>query len=111
MGAKTFTYMNGYGFKAEGCRFKTARYRTNGNLAIEIENDEGPVIRVTLNDSPIDDDRKIAVKDYSENRGMANWLKVMGLIDREPCGETMNCFPLYRMTDKMMDMLGELPPR
>lgn len=111
MQSKTFTYNNGRGFTAENCVFRANRYSSTGNLAVEIWNDEGCIIRVTLNDEVVLDDDHIAVKGYSENTGLENWLKIFGFIDREPDSQTAHGFPVYRITAKMKSALGKIPAR
>ena len=68
-----FTYVSPYG-NYEECYFQVGKY-TNGNTAIEIwNNEDGPITKVTVNpDIKLPNDR-IAIKDYSENEGMVDWL-------------------------------------
>lgn len=68
------------------CRFKATRYASNGNLAlilVDAETDER-ILAATVNIAAALPDDRIAVKDYSENKGMADFLKKIGIIQPEP---------------------------
>ena len=97
-----FTYRSMYG-EYEGCWFEAGRY-VDGNPALRIMSGEGPVCTCSVN--PPDEilaDGEIAIKDWSENQGVGNWLKLHGVIVREdpvrriPSGFVM--IPVYRLTD------------
>lgn len=97
----TFTYRSNYG-EYPNCRYEPARYG-NGNLALQIVSDEGPVCVCSVNPpGEYLDDGEIAVKDWSENSGMGNWLKLHGVIEREdPVFRIPSGFveiPVYRLT-------------
>jgi len=104
----TFTYTSRYS-EYSNCFFQIGKY-ANGNLAIEIwSNEEGPITKVTVNpDIYIDHDR-IAVKDYSENEGMADWLISENLIEEEPIESITSGFvkiPIYELTPHGKEMFG-----
>jgi len=71
-----------------GCAFRPARYRDNGNLALQIENADGPVCTCTVNPGEKLGDDVLCVKDYSENQGMAAFLRSMGIV-----GECVQVIP------------------
>ena len=103
----TFTYKSKYG-EYKNCFFQTGRY-LNGNLAIEIwSNEEGPITKVTVNpDMKVSDD-SIAVKDYSENEGMAAWLISEGIIEKDPLFMWPSGWvkiPIYSLTPHGKEML------
>lgn len=99
---KTFTYKSIYGIY-ENCYFETGRYE-NGNLAVKImSNTEGPIAVVTVNPDIRLRDDAIAVKNYSENEGMSEWLAKKGLIELDPVDVIRTGFveiPVYWLTDK-----------
>lgn len=79
----TFTYESKYGTYKDSF-FQTGHYE-NGNLAIEIwSNEEGPITRVTVNPDIKIPQTQIAVKDYSENEGMVDWLISQDIIEKNP---------------------------
>lgn len=93
-----FTFM---GF--EHCKFVVNRYCNNDNLAISIfSRTAGPICNVTVGiDDKLDDD-KIAVKTYSENEGMDDWLYQNGYIENIPCFYINSGFvdiPVYKLTE------------
>jgi len=64
------------------CLFKATRYASNGNLAlilVDAETEERILTATVNTDIALPDDR-IAVKDYSENAGVADFLKGLGII-------------------------------
>lgn len=86
-----------------GCEFRTGRYG-NGNLALMVESStEGPICTCTVNPGIEVDDDCIAVKDYSENEGMAETLKEMGVIKGEPVYRIASGWveiPVYELGEK-----------
>lgn len=62
-----------------GCRFAPGRYG-NGNLALQIYDGEGPVCTCSVNPGRTIGPGRLCVKDYSENEGMADFLKKLGII-------------------------------
>lgn len=81
--SKEFTYKSKYG-EYDHCFFQVGHYQ-NDNLAIEIwSNEEGPISRVTVNPGIYIDNDRIAIKNYSENEGMVDWLVSEGLIEELP---------------------------
>lgn len=89
------------GFK--DCVFFASRYRDNGNLALQIVNEEdGPIVTPTVNPGEALDDDCIAVKNYSENTGMLDFLRehdIVGEVVRViPSGWVE--IPVCRLTEK-----------
>lgn len=74
-----FTYQ-----EYKNCWFSINRY-PNGNIALEIwQDDYGPIVRVTVNPGvPLPEDY-LAVKDYSENKGMTDFLQRLDIIVDAP---------------------------
>ena len=104
-----FTFVSKYG-SYENCEFVVDRYRSNGNLAIHIISPmEGPICNVTVNtDIKLSDDM-IAVKDYSENEGMVEFLKREGLIDKRPdvlIPSGWVQIPIYHLTERGKQTFG-----
>jgi len=108
-----FTYRGPYGYTAENCEYKTARY-ANGNPALQIVDCEGMVATCSVN--PPDEvlaPGEIAIKDWSENAGIGNWLKIHGVIVREdPIRRIPSGFveiPVYRLTPEGLDLFRAEP--
>lgn len=98
--AEKFTYFSKYG-TYENCQFMVGLY-ANGNLGIEIWSDEeGPITKVTVNpDIKIPTDR-IAIKNYSENEGMVDFLVEEDLIEPDPVQIIESGFvtiPVHKLT-------------
>lgn len=100
---ENFTYRSPYGVY-EDCSYVTGKYY-NGNPALQIMSPEGPVCTCSVNppDEILLAEGEIAIKDWSENQGMGNWLKLHGVIVREdPVRRIPSGFvtiPVYRLTD------------
>lgn len=95
-----FTFSNKYG-SYENCSFHVGYY-SNGNLGIEIWSDtDGPITKVTINpDVPLLHDR-IAIKNYSENEGMIEWLISQDLIEKDPIQTIVSAWveiPVHKLT-------------
>lgn len=96
-----FTYKSKYN-SYQDCHFIVGRY-PNGNLAVEIISDtEGPITKVTVNPNVKLEDDYIAIKDYSENEGMVEFLVSMGIIVENPVMTIPSGFvfiPVHRLTN------------
>ena len=68
-------------FKEYDCVVKKGRY-TNGNLALVLldEEDNSPVATITVNTGEILPPDQAYVKDYSENQGILEFIKEIGLV-------------------------------
>ena len=97
------------------CNFVPGFYG-NGNLALELVGATGtpyegePIVRVTVNPGyPIPDGR-IAIKDYSENKGMVDFCKKAGIIGREISVISMNfvTIPVYELTESGKEIFSSL---
>ena len=76
---KKFTYKSKYG-TYQNCVFVKGKYE-NGNLALQIiSNEEGPITTVTINPGQKIPSSYIAIKNYSENEGMVEFLQSLGII-------------------------------
>ncbi len=88
------------------CHLVASRYCTiNNNIALYIQNENGLVAVCTTNlDMPeLNNDKFVAIKNYSENVGMDNWLIDNGYIRKGPiCGKQSGFvyIPVYALTEK-----------
>jgi len=104
-----FTYKTQYG-DYENCFFRVGKY-PNGNIAISIisEND-GPITHCTTNTGMKLSDDRIAVKYWSENEGMEEFLIQMGIIEPDPCDIDINSPmtpDIYKLTEKGINLIKE----
>jgi len=87
----------------------TGHYQ-NGNIGIEIWSDtEGPITKVTVNPDIIVSSDCIAIKNYSENEGMVDWLISMKVIEETPVkiiGSGFVQIPIHRLTKRGNELLG-----
>lgn len=68
----------------DDCWFSVSRY-SNGNICVEIwQDNHGPIVRVTTNLGVSIPDSYLAIKDYSENEGMVEFLKKLDIIADDP---------------------------
>lgn len=96
------TYKSKYS-EYEGCRFVASRYLDNNNLALSIVSDtEGPIATCTVNTGDRLDDSHIAVKNYSENAGMEDFLRGEGIIGRQTAAIATGVvqIPVFELTEK-----------
>lgn len=109
---KNFTYKSKYG-TYENCYFYGSQYQESGNIALEIwSNEEGPICRVTVHPGIKVPEDCIAIKNYSENEGVVDWMKSMGFIEDAPVRIIKTGWveiPVYKMTDLLKShLLGEV---
>ena len=104
----TFTYISKYGIYHD-CYFRKGYYE-NKNLAIEIWNTtEGPIIRVTVNPYVKLPDDRIAIKNYSENEGMVDWLVSHDIIEEDAMQIIVSGLvelPVHALTENGKKYLG-----
>lgn len=82
---KHFTYESFYD-QYEDCYFEFGLYVDTSNLALSIVSESaGPVATVTTNVGRSFFPSITAIKNYSENEGMLDWLYSMGFVKREVC--------------------------
>lgn len=111
MSRPTFTYQTPYG-KYENCEFHAGRYK-NGNIEIWIEQrlSDGLFCDVTCCVPEKLGEGEIAVKNWSENSSLNNWLKIFGWVEREDPVRRIQSglveVPVQRMTKKLRDALSE----
>lgn len=94
------------------CYFTVGMYG-NGNLALGIGNDEDDALfDCTMNvASHVNGEWEICVKDYSENEGMADFLKRIGIIGEKPSLVMSNgCVsaPFYALTESGKELFKEM---
>lgn len=104
-----FNYESKYETYME-CEIVKGRYYENNNLCLSLFNYElGPITKITVNtDIKLPDDR-IAIKDYSENAGMVDWLVKNNLIEKEPIRHILQGYveiPVHKLTDYAKNLLG-----
>lgn len=100
--------MNNFTFKSKYAEYKNSFFQVgsygNKNLAVEIWSaEDGPISRVTVNPGIMIPRTQIAIKDYSENEGMVDFLKSEGLIEDVPVMTIPSGWieiPVYNLTDK-----------
>lgn len=111
--SEIFEYTSKFGTKYM-VNFVVGRYG-NGNLALEMMGAAGteyegePIVRVTVNpDIPLPD-TQIAIKDYSENEGMVDFCKGLGII-----GELVGVIPsgwveipVYKLTEQGLEIFKD----
>jgi hypothetical protein len=97
----TFTYKSRY-VSYPNCTFKIGEYY-NGNLALQIVDNEGVIATCTVNGKAVFTNGDIiGVKDYSENEGMVDFLKSMGIIEDTPIYKEISGFvtiPYFKLTE------------
>lgn len=98
----------------ENCSIELHRYSTNNNIALrmvsETEYGEEPITMCTVNTEQKLQDNQVAIKDYSENVGMVDFLKDLNFIESEPVDEIRSCFvsiPVYELTDEAIEYLNK----
>lgn len=93
----------------ESWKFKTSRYSQNGNnaLMIVVTDEEGneiePYCVCSVNPGKSIPEDQIAVKDYSENKGMVDFLRAEGIIEGDPTESISSGFvtiPVFRLSGK-----------
>ena len=92
----------------ENCQWNARQYG-NGNLALQVVDDEGVICTCTVNPGERVDDGRVAIKDYSENEGMVDTLLEMGIIKGKPLYTIPSGFvqiPVYELTDKGLSLWG-----
>jgi hypothetical protein len=102
-------------YEALGCKwscFLIKRTYSNGRIGILLQDnnpeDQSPIATVTVNIPGIYlEDDEIIVKDYTENKGMANWLAKNGLA--EFIGKSAHSgyitAPIMKLTQKAKECL------
>lgn len=98
-----------YGETYDDCRFVTGRY-PNQNLAVRLISDtQGPILTVTTNPGIDISDEYICIKDYSENEGVLDWIKSLGMIDPEATEYHQVGWAqvsVHKLTNKGKEILG-----
>lgn len=97
------TFKTKYG-NYENCSFRASRYSDNGNLALIVESpEEGTIMTVSVNPGLKLGDDVLAVKNYSENEGIDDTLRELGIIHGEPVSVIPSGWvdiPVYKLTEK-----------
>lgn len=101
-------------FKIWPCRIKFSTYANGGGVAIQLEGAgqyEGELIAtatVNFPDQKLSMDR-IAIKEYSENEGMVEFLIASNIIQPEAVGHITSGFitaPIHKLTDHGLQLRG-----
>ena len=100
---------------ADNWKFKASHYLQNGNNALMIVETTAKGFEVemycmcSVNPGVLVPEDCLAVKDYSENEGMVEFLKAEGVIEGDPVGKITSGFveiPVYALTGKGMDLFA-----
>ena len=100
---------------ADNWKFKTSNYIDNGNNALmivvtdEAGNEIEPYCVCSVNPGKTIPSDKIAVKDYSENTGMVEFLREQGIIEGEPTENIPSGFvniPVFRLSRKGAELFS-----
>ena len=104
----TFTYESKYG-NYEDCSFRVGHYE-NGNTAVEVwSNTEGPITKITVNPDITIPKNMLAIKNYSENEGVDDWMISQNLIEAAPLHIIKIGWveiPVYRLTKYGKEVLS-----
>ena len=101
---------------AENWKFKASHYSQNGNNALMIVETTAKGFEVemycmcSINPGVLVPEDYLAVKDYSENEGMVEFLKAEGVIEGDPVGKIPSGFveiPVYVLTQKGLDIFKD----
>ena len=104
---------------AENWKFKASHYLQNGNNALMIvetverdakEFEVEVYCMCSVNPGVLVPENCLAVKDYSENAGMVEFLKAEGIIEGDPVGKIPSGFveiPVYVLTQKGLDIFKD----
>lgn len=90
-------------YKLKQCRVTFDQYQNNGNTAIVIQGlmRNEPLTIATVNVEKLPREQ-VAIKNYSENRGIEEWLKYCGVVDKKlryiDLGHVK--VPVYQLTEE-----------
>lgn len=105
-----FDYIGQSGTVYKNCCFVPNHYRNNGNNALYIINDEGPILTCTINALRINAPDEIGIKEWSENKGITKFLIDMGIIHEKPIDTELSGFVhinYYKLTEKGLELYNE----
>lgn len=110
---KTMTTKDKFNYGHYKCQFVKGEYG-NGNLALELMGAEGseyegePIARVTINPGCQIPDDCIAIKDYSENDGMVDFCKNLGIISDLVATISSGWveIPVYRLSESGLEIFN-----
>jgi hypothetical protein len=106
-----FTYTSKYA-TYENCMFCVNKYVHTKNLALSIySEEEGPITTCTINTDHVSKGDEIGVKNYSENEGMVDFLKNIGIIEGEPVHVQNSGWveiPYYKLSESGKELFNEL---
>lgn len=100
-----YTARNGHTY--HNCHLCVLRYGYTNNIALAL-NDENcnRIMIITTSVKPLPDNI-IAIKNYSENGGIEDFLKQIGIIEEEPL-TFVSSIPLYLFTSQGMELVKQL---
>ena len=106
---KHYIYTSKYGSTYEDCYFDTGYYE-NGNIAFYImSQSEGPIIVPTVNPGIKLPPDRIAIKNYSENEGIIDYLISLDMIEHDPVQLIQSGWveiPIHKLTPTGKEILG-----
>lgn len=106
---ETFTLELNY-YKADDCYFVATHYKSPDNPALLIESDGERMCIASVNPDMELPEHHIAIKNWSENDGMDDFLKKVGIIENEPIYSVPSGFvsiPIYPLTEKGKKLFEE----
>lgn len=106
---ETFTLeLNHY--KMDNCYFVTTHYKSSDNPALLIESGGEKICIASVNPDMALPRNHIAIKNWSENEGMDDFLKKIGIIENTPIYSVPSGFvliPIYPLTEKGKKLFEE----
>lgn len=102
-----FTFVSAYGTKYPNCHFSVKHF-LNNNKALFIEDDEGQVVNCSVNGSRINEEDEIGIKNWSENRGVVEFLSKMGIIGEKVAEEPSGFVNIlyFKLTESGMELFA-----
>ena len=97
-------------YKGEQCIIEFSKYQVNGNTAITLLTNYGqPMAVATINLGTLKPNL-VAIKNYSENEGIEEFLIKNDIIKTEPIHYIDSGYvsiPVYELTEKSINMINE----
>lgn len=106
-------------FGGRVCRIEVCRYPTNGNIGLVLFDvvKDWPLANATVATERPLPDTHVAIKSYSENKGIVDALLAAGVIEGEATSHIpvdrphQQSVPVYALTPVVYDLVKQLPPR
>jgi len=102
-----FDYKARNGHTYRNCHLCVLRYGNTNNIALAlVDENYNRIMMITTNVKPLPDNI-IAIKNYSENSGIEDFLKRIGIIEDKPL-TFVSSIPLYLFTSQGMELVKQL---